>query len=180
MGRYIKGLLEKQFEDKMSGELVRDFLVLDMAGVGGVDNNKMRGELQEKGVKVLVVRNLLFKRVLDRIGISQAKGLFEGPCAIVYGGDSIVDAAKITVEWGNKISALEVKGAFVDGERFDSDKALELSKMPTRLELQGEVVMLMQSPGGGLAGLLSSAGGVVAGCIKSLVDKLEKAGETRE
>ncbi len=173
MSTFVKGLLQKELEKKF--EAVEDFLVVDTKGVGGNDNNEMRGALKAKGIRLTVVKNALMSRALEGLGRSSAKSLFEvGPRAVAYGGDSIVDVAKELAEWGRKLEVISIEGAFVDGAVLDSDSAEALSKMSNRIELQGMVVMLANSPGSRVAGGLLGPGGVIAGCIKGLVDKLEK------
>ncbi|MHC4929673.1 MAG: 50S ribosomal protein L10, partial [Planctomycetota bacterium] len=67
------------------------------------------------------------------------------------------------------------KGAYVDGTLMAGDGVKELSKMPTRVELQGQVVQLALTPGTNVAGALVGPGGVIAGCIESVIEKLEEA-----
>ncbi len=173
MSTYVKGLLQKELEKKF--EAVGDFLVVDTKGVGGNDNNEMRGALKAKGIRLAVVKNAVMSRALEGLGKSSAKSLFEsGPRAVAYGGDSIVDVAKELAEWGKKLEVISIEGAFVDGDVLDTDSAVALSKMPNRIELQGAVVMLANSPGRCIAGGLIGPGGIIAGCIKGLVEKLEK------
>jgi large subunit ribosomal protein L10 len=172
MSTYVKGLLQKDIEQKFEG--VRDFLVVDLKGIGGNENNEMRGVLKEKGIKISVVKNAMMTRALDGLGLTSASSLFEaGPSAVAFGGDSVVDVAKEIAEWGKKIEVISMKGAFVDGEVLDAAGAEALSKMPNRLELQGAVVMLANSPGRTIAGCLTGPGGIIAGCVKGLVEKLE-------
>ncbi|MCD6393674.1 MAG: 50S ribosomal protein L10 [Planctomycetes bacterium] len=173
MSTYVKGLFQKELEKKF--EAVDDFLVVDTKGVGGNDNNEMRGALKAKGIRLAVVKNAMMSRALEGLGKPSAKSLFEvGPKAVAYGGDSIVDVAKEIAEWGKKLEVVSIEGAFVDGEVLDTDSAMALSKMPNRIELQGAVVMLANSPGRRIAGGLIGPGGIIAGCIKGLVEKLEK------
>ena len=174
MSKFVKGLIQKEFEAKFNG--VDDFLIVVTKGVDGNTNNEMRGVLKEKGIKLTVVKNAMMREALESLGMAAAVNLFlAGPCTVAYGGDSIVDVAKEIAQWAKKNDAISFKGAFVDGDIMGSEAAEALSKMPSRVELQGAVVMLACSPGRRLAGAAVGPGGIIAGCIKSIVDKLEEA-----
>ena len=174
MSKYIKGLIQNELERRVVDGHIKEFLVLSLMGVGGVDNNDMRGELKAKGVNLFVVKNSLFKRALRTKEMESACVLFNGPSAIVYGGDSIVDAAKELSEWSKKINALEVKGAYLDGTVLHAEDAKDLAKMPTRRELQAQIAGCILSPASKLASVIAGPGSRVAGCVKSVVEKAEK------
>lgn len=174
MSYFIKKLVQQAYEQKFDG--VDEFVVIDTTGIGGVDNNIMRGELKKKGIQLTVVKNSQMRRALKAMEMEDALGVFEsGPCTVVYGGDSVVDAAKEIVDWAKKVKAIDLKGAYVDGTVMDGDGVKQLSKMPTRAELQGQVAQLVLTPGSNVAGALAGPGGVIAGCLKSLIEKLEEA-----
>ena len=174
MSYFVKNLVQNEYEKVFSD--ISEFIVVDMTGVNGVDNNILRGELKKKGIRMTVVKNSLMYLALQKMGMDGACPAFEaGPCTVAYGGDSVVDVAKEVIDWAKKIKAITPKGAYVDGTLMAGDGVKELSKMPTRVELQGQVVQLALTPGANVAGALLGPGGVIAGCIESVIEKLEEA-----
>ena len=174
MSYFVKGLVQNEYKSKFAE--MGEFVVIDTTGVGGVDNNVMRGELKAQGIRLAVVKNSLMRSALKEMELANATDLFmAGPCTVVYGGDSVVDVAKAVVDWSKKLKSISLKGAYVDGVAMDGEGAKALSKMPSRVELQGQIVQLAQSPGANLAGAIVGPAGRIAGCIKTLVEKLEEA-----
>ena len=173
MSYYVKSLIQSEYERKFSD--VNEFIVIETKGVTGNDNNAMRGSLLEKGIHMNVVKNSLMRRTLEEKGLNNACDLFvSGPSTIVYGADNAVDLAKEVVAWAKKIKVVQLKGAYVEGESMDSKGVDALSKMPTRAELQGQIVNIAMTPGAKVAGAILGPGSAIAGCLKSLIEKLEK------
>ncbi len=174
MSKYIKTLMQKELQKKIADYDVKDFLVVSILGLDGVNNNLMRRKLKEKGIRLSVVKNTIFKEALRGQKMDSGVALFEGPCAVVYGGDSIVDLARELTELAGKNPLLKIKGAFLEGTTLDSKAAAELSKMPTRAQLLGQIVFLSQSVARRLASIIASPAGVIAGCIETIAKAEEK------
>ena len=134
----------------------------------------MRGQLLEKGIKLLVTRNALFRKALINQDMTAACDLFNGPCTIAYGGDSIVDVAKEMTDWAKKIPTIEIRGAFLDGTALGAKEAESVAKMPNRAELLGQIATLIKSPGAKLAGAILSPAQKIAGCIEKISDGEDK------
>lgn len=173
MSKFVKELMAEDLQKRFDS--LTEFLVVTTTGIGGNDNNEMRGTLLEKGIKVTIVKNSVMRKALAALEKAEASELFAvGPCAIAYGGDSVVDVAKEIEVWSKKLGTLEVKGAYIDGEVLDAGSAKELSKMLSRAELQGQIVMLAVSPGRRIAGAIAGPAGYIAGCIKTIIENAEE------
>lgn len=173
MSYFIKDQIQSEYDRKFGD--IREFVVIDTTGINGIDNNLFRGELKKKGIHLTIVKNSLMRLTLKKMGMENAANIFQaGPCVVVYGGESVVDVAKEIVVWTKKLTKVKAKGAFVEGTVMLGDRLVDLSKMPTRVEMQGQVVQLILSPGAKVAGAIASQGGIIAGCLKSLIEKKEK------
>jgi large subunit ribosomal protein L10 len=170
MSRAIKELVEADLKKRYLKE--ENLLVINVHGLSGVAANQLRGLLHKKNIEVHVVKNRAARRVLADTPLAPIGKSLSGPCAFVTGGTSPVDTAKYLLDLLKDFPALQLRQGIVEGET-DPLSIEEISRRRSRAELQGEVVMLAVSPGRRLAGCLN-VGGRVAGCLKAIIDKLEK------
>ena len=90
MSKYVKQVLQAQLEKKISDDQIGEFLVVDTKGIGGIDNNLMRGALREKGVHLLVVRNSLFKKALrEMVDSGKLTYKYEGGSYVTLPPDAV-------------------------------------------------------------------------------------------
>jgi len=173
MSRKIKELVQQELKSHFDG--VNELIVVSLRGIDGNDNNVLRGELLQKQIRLRVVPNSLASRVFEGMDMGSIRDVLSGPCAIAYGAENIVDLAKALIEWDKKLEKFEIKGGFLEGRTLDAAAAKDLAKMPSRAELQGQVVSLALAPGGRLVSQIGSPAGCLAGCVKALIEKLEAA-----
>ena len=170
--------MSREIKDMICEDLKQSYAALDSAMVvnvhklNGTDVNALRGLLKKKKISMHVVKNRYAKRVLAGTALEPIGAVLSGPCAFVTGGTSPVDTAKELVNLLKEYPALELKSGVVDGDP-EVLTIEDISKRRSKAELQRDFVMLALSPGRRIAGCLN-VGGKIAGCVKAIVDKLEK------
>lgn len=176
MSRAVKELVEKDLK-RQYGDL-DSVLVVSIHGLSGVQVNEFRGELRRKEIEVHVVKNRAARRALTGKALEPIASTLEGPCAFVTGGKSPIDVAKELLRLTKDYPVLELKCGLVDGEP-EILSIEEISKRKSKEELQGEIIMLAIAPARKVAGCLN-VGGRIAGCIKMIIDKLERGEEIKK
>ena len=101
-------------------------------------------------------------------------GILEGPSAMVYGGNSVVEVARLLIEKVKTMPQVQFKGAIMDGELFGPKQIEALSKYPTKVEAQAQVIQVILGAAGQLIGAVTGIGGQIASIIEQVEKKLEK------
>jgi large subunit ribosomal protein L10 len=174
MSKRVKTLISNELEKKLKGQ--ESIIVVDYTGIDAAATHGIRGALRAKKVKLTVVRNAMAAKALGNVGFKEAASLMTGTNAVVYGGESVVDAVKELVEQAKKVDKLKIKGSVVEGKLLDSKATAALAKLPSKKELQGIIVGQILGPGRKLAGQLKGPAGKLAGQVKAVIEKAEKAG----
>lgn len=173
MSKTVKKFMMRDYSDRLGD--VEDALLISIRGIEANENNRMRLGLLEKDIRITVVRNNLIKHTFGESKLSGLGPLLEGPSALAYGAESVVDVARELVRWAKEIEELELKGAILDGELFEGEAGVDrLSKFPTRDEAIAQAVTLILSPGRNLLGSVKGPGGRLMGIVKAIEEKLEK------
>jgi large subunit ribosomal protein L10 len=168
----IIGDYQKRFVD------IDGALVIEIRGIEANENNALRLGLLEKNVRVTVVKNTLARKAFAGTNLEAVTPALDGPSALAYGGESVVDVARALVDWAKKVKKLSLKGAVLDGQFFEGEAGVKrLSEFPTKDEAQATVVQLVLTPASNLLKAATSPGSNVLGIIKEIQERLEK-GET--
>ena len=173
MSRVVKDMVIADLYRRIGD--ARDFVVVNAAAVDAFATNNMRNKLRARGMSMLTVKNALAKKALSEVGLGGLKDSLEGPSALVWGGQDIVDLSKEITKWVKTLPKLVVKGGLVDGASVTAEQVVGISKGPTREELISRLVGQILGPGAGLAAALLGPGGTVAGQVKSIADKEPEA-----
>lgn len=168
MSKIVKNHIIAELEDALQDR--GEVLVIDVSKMSGVDANVFRGELKNKGIDILTVKNSLARNACEKIGLGALGPVLEGPSTLVWGGEDIVALSREIAKWAKQSKELEVKGGAVEGQTLDAGGVDRLSKSPGRPELLSLIAGAILGPGGTVAGALLGPGGTVAGAIKSIAD----------
>lgn len=172
MSKPVKNMMIQMYQQQFA-----DFdgaLLIDIRGVDANKNREIRAEFAKKDVRITVVKNALAKLAFNGTALEPLNDLVDGPTAVVTGGESVVTVARELIDWAKKVEKLDLKGAVMDGMVFGPEEMDRLSKFPTREEAQAQIVQLLLSPAGQVIGAATSAGGSIAGILKTMEEKLEK------
>ena len=168
MSKAVKAMIAGELRERL-GEF-DGACVVGLSGMKVDEQQRLRRMLREKSARLCVIKNSLTRRALADCPLEPLAATLEGPCALVTSTESLIDAAKTLVEAASEFTQLTLKRAMIEGEA-QLLTVEEVAKLKSRVELLGEVAMLVTSPARTVAGCLSSPQSKIAGCLKALIDK---------
>lgn len=174
MSKPIKDLITSELKSRYGD--AGSALWVEMLGVDGISTNNFRRGLHAKQMRMEVVKTALFRRAVAGKQLGPLAEALQGPATLLTGGESLIEVAKVVEEWAAKLPQIKLRGAMFEGQFLDGKAVAGLSKMPSKRDLQGRIAGAALAPGANLAAAINSGGGRIAGCIKALIEKLEKAG----
>ena len=174
MSKPVKNLIKKELSKRLGK--TSSLAIIGFTGLDSITTNTVRSHLAKKSMRVTVVKNSLAKQTFKELGIEPASMLLEGPCALVYGGDSVVNVVRELIELRKDAKAVELKGAVMEGTIFHGEaEVTALSKYPTRDEAISNLVAAVLSPGRKLAAAILAPASKLASIIKTIEEKGEAA-----
>ena len=175
MSKAIKNMMMRDYKARMGS--AQEAMVIGVRGLKAIDTTSVRTKLRKKNIKVTVVRNSLARKMFEGGSMACLSESLTGATALVYSpvGASIVEVAREVVALAKDHPAIELRAAVLDGTLFTGKTAVEdLSKFPTKIEAQGQVVGAVSGPGRKVLAQLKGPGVTIANLIASIEAKLEK------
>ncbi len=168
---------KEKLVDKMKADFARSqaVLFLDFTGLTVAEERQFRRKIRETGGGYQVVKNSLMRRVLTGTAAEGATSWLKGsPTSIVLGFTDPVAVARTTYEFLKSCEHLKVKGSLLDKKPLTAVETEAFSKLPSRREMQAQILALIMSPASNLLRLLKGPAGRIVGAV----DAKAKQGES--
>lgn len=132
-------------------------VIVDYKGITVDKDTKLRRELREAGVNYFVEKNTLLRFAMDNVGLGQINSVLEGTTAIALSNDDQTAPARILGKFAeDSKGAFTLKAGFIEGEVYDADGVMALSKIPSKDVLLSLLVGSLQGPMQKLAATLQA------------------------
>ena len=150
------------------------FYITNIEALNAEQTAKLRRKCFENGVKLVVVKNTLLTKALEKVEKADADlvSVLEGSTSVMFTETGKAPAVLIK-EFRKSCDKPVLKAAYVEGCVYVGDNQLEaLSNIKSREELIGDIVSLLQSPAKNvISALQGNAGQKIAGLVKALEER---------
>ncbi len=156
------------------GKVPHAFLI-DYKGLTVPAVTELRRQVRATGSQYLVVKNTLVLRAVKDAPLGTLSSHFSGMTAVAYSRTDIVALAKVLHTFGKTNPNVKVKAALVDGKPVPATSLEALASLPSRPEMIGRLLGLMQSPVRRLVTVLSAPHRGIAATVAAIAKKKEEA-----
>ena len=151
----------------------KHFYLTDISTLNAEQTSNLRRKCFEKDIKLVVVKNTLLKKALEK-----AEGKYDELLDLLKDSTSIMFAqtgnapAKLIKEFRKNMDRPLLKAAFVEESFYIGDEQLDaLSSLKSKEELIGDIILILQSPAKNVISALQSGGSNLTGILKTLSEK---------
>jgi large subunit ribosomal protein L10 len=140
-------------------------------GLNVARSQEFRGKLQEVGASCTVLKNTLVNRAMRE---RECGGELSGDIAAIYGGEDVGNLAKVIKEFNKANERVDFKGAVIEGKFLNAKAAKELAGLPTKAELQAQIIGLIITPAQNVVNVLHASVAQVVNVLQAFEDKLNE------
>ena len=155
-------------------------ILFAFAGLKVPQVTELRRQVRATKSTYRVVKNTLALRAAKGTPLEALSSHFVGATAVAYNEDNPVGLAKVLTAFAKANPNLVFKAALVDGLLVEASAIKAIAEMPSREELVGRLLGLMQSPMRRLVTVLNGPVRNLAGLVKQIAEQkaTSGAGET--
>ena len=156
----MKSKEQKQKDLKALTEELNDSktaLVLSFTNLTVDKDQEFRKNVREAGAKYQVVKNTIARLAVEGTPFEDAKDHFTGVSAIAWTSDEPVNLSKAVSDFIKDNAALfSFKTGVVEGKVVDFDQIKSIASLPSKEELIGKLLYLLNAPAQRLATVLNA------------------------
>ena len=129
------------------------------------DVDTIRAKARDVGGEMHIVKNTLFAKVLDEMGVKHGK-MMEKPTLVGFAFNDAPSFAKV-VNDSAKSDVFKVKGGLLGGKALTPAQVKSLAEMPPLPVMRAQLLGVLMAPASKLVLTLAEPGRSIAGVIKA-------------
>jgi large subunit ribosomal protein L10 len=133
--------------------------------------SELRRSMTAAGAKFQVCKNTLAKLALEGNENEPLSDLLAGPTGIVFVNEDPAAAAKVLVDFAKDHDKLEVRGGVLGGKSMDVAGITALSKLPSRDQMLGMFLSVLNGPARNFVGVLAAVPRSAVQVLKAIEEK---------
>ncbi|MEA1885747.1 MAG: 50S ribosomal protein L10 [Bacteroidota bacterium] len=156
--------LAEQFEE------YSHFYLTDIAELNAANTSDLRRACFKKDIKMIVVKNTLLKRALDKSerNFEELYDVLKGSTSVMFSNTGNVPA-KMLKDFRKKHDKPALKGAFVEESVYIGDAQLDtLAALKSKDELLADLIALLRAPIQNVMSALQSGSNNIHGVLETL------------
>jgi len=151
-------------------------VVFDFTGVDANSMADFRKQIRKKDAEIKVIKNSVLYRACNGTELYDKINIFEGPSAVIFAYEDIVDAAKSLKEFLKTSESAKVKAGLLDGRYISPEEIDALASLPSREELLAQLFAMMQAPITNFVRVLNAVPQKAVMVLNAIKEKKEKEG----
>ena len=120
-------------------------VITDFKGLKVEELTKLRSQLRQEQVDYQVVKNTLARIAFTETQHETLKDKFQECCAVAFGYDDPVVAAKLLVQFAKKNKKFQAKCASLEGKYLEPEALKALSELPNKEQLLAKLLGTMNA-----------------------------------
>ena len=129
----------------------KSIVLVDYKGITVTDDTALRKAMRENNVAYKVIKNTLFKKACEQLGINGLEEALNGTTAFAFSGEDETSAPRLVKNAMKNYSALSIKAGVYNNAAIDEKEVLTLANIPSKETLLAQLLYVLNAPIASLA-----------------------------
>ena len=129
----------------------KSIVLVDYKGITVEQDTILRKNLRTNNVTYKVIKNTLFKKACEQLGIEGFDAALNGTTAFAFGSEDETVAPRLIKNAMKDYSALSIKAGYYNGKAIEESEVITLASIPSKEQLVAQLLYVLNAPVAGLA-----------------------------
>lgn len=129
----------------------KSIVLVDYRGITVANDTAMRKAFRENNVTYRVIKNSLFKKACEQLGITGLDEALNGTTAFAFGAADETLAPRLVKKAMKDYTTLTVKAGIYDSKAISEVEVNTLASVPSKEQLVAQLLYVLNAPVAGLA-----------------------------